>query len=68
MCFPESAAARARSNLLLYAVLGGLGALGICVLLVVRHLTLENIVGICIASSNAFGLIAGAPPPPSAPD
>mmetsp|Transcript_8614 Transcript_8614/g.25881 ORF Transcript_8614/g.25881 Transcript_8614/m.25881 type:complete len:758 (+) Transcript_8614:498-2771(+) len=48
-----------RNNLVLYAVLGCLGALGICVLLVVGHLTLENIVGICIASSNAFGLIAG---------
>ena len=51
-----------RSNLMLYAVLGGLGAAGIAVLLVFGHLSPTSIVGIAIAASNAFGLIAGVVP------
>ena len=45
---------------MLYALLGGLGALGILALLVLGHLTIQSVVGIAIALSNAFGLIAGA--------
>lgn len=45
---------------MLYAVLGGLGALGILALLVFGHISLTSVVGIAIALSNAFGLIAGA--------
>lgn len=48
-----------QNNLMLYAVLGGLGAVGIVALKVVGNLSFSNIVGICIALSNAFGLIAG---------
>ena len=44
---------------MLYAVLGGLGAAGILALLVFGHVSLTSVVGICIALSNAFGLIAG---------
>lgn len=40
-------------------MLGGLGALGILALLVFGHITLTSVVGIAIALSNAFGLIAG---------
>lgn len=45
---------------MLYALLGGLGALGILALLVFGHLTIQSVVGIAIALSNAIGLIAGA--------
>jgi hypothetical protein len=45
---------------MLYALLGGLGALCILALLVFGHLTIQSVVGIAIALSNAIGLIAGA--------
>jgi hypothetical protein len=45
---------------MLCALLGGLGALGILALLVFGHLTIQSVIAIAIALSNAIGLIAGA--------
>ena len=38
-----------------------LGAAGLVLLLATGELVIQNIVGFCIAASNAFGLIAGEP-------
>ncbi|KAK9804797.1 hypothetical protein WJX72_005995 [[Myrmecia] bisecta] len=48
-----------KNNLMFYAVLTGLGAVGLLVLLLSGHLAPSNVLGFCIALSNAFGLIAG---------
>ena len=37
----------------------GIGAAGLLLLLVTGQLMIKNVVGFCIAFSNAFGLIAG---------
>ena len=48
-----------RSNILFYAVLGGLGAVGLLALLATGSVSPQNLKGLLIALSNAFGLIAG---------
>ncbi|KAK9795930.1 hypothetical protein WJX73_006763, partial [Symbiochloris irregularis] len=48
-----------RNNLVFYGILVGIGAAGLLLLILTRHLYITNVVGFCIASSNAFGLIAG---------
>ena len=47
------------SNILFYAVLGGLGAVGLLALLATGRVSPQNLKGLLIALSNAFGLIAG---------
>ena len=47
------------SNILFYAVLGGLGAVGLLALLATGSVSPQNLKGLLIALSNAFGLIAG---------
>ena len=44
----------------------GIGAAGLLLLLVTGQLMIKNVVGFCIAFSNAFGLIAGKQAPLSA--
>ena len=50
------------SNIMFYAVLGSLGVLGILALLATGRVSPQNLKGLLIALSNAFGLIAGAAP------
>jgi hypothetical protein len=49
-----------RYNLLYYALLLGVGLAGILLLLSSGRLRPDNVLGFCIASSNAYGLVAGA--------
>ena len=44
-----------------YAVLLSVGTAGLVLLLVTGHLAPANVLGFCIAFSNAYGLVAGAP-------
>ncbi|GAB4813329.1 hypothetical protein N2152v2_000375 [Parachlorella kessleri] len=48
-----------RSNLIYYAILLGVALAGLLLLLLTGHLKASNVVGFCIAFSNAYGLIAG---------
>ncbi len=44
-----------RSNLIYYAMLLGVGLAGLLLLLLTGHLKASNVVGFCIAFSNAYG-------------
>ena len=44
-----------------YIALGALGAVGLLALLATGRVSPQNVLGLLIALSNAFGLIAGAP-------
>ncbi|KAK9867472.1 hypothetical protein WJX84_005221, partial [Apatococcus fuscideae] len=48
-----------KSNLLFYLVVSVLGTAGLLLLLFTGRLAFHNVLGFCIALSNAFGLIAG---------
>ena len=48
-----------RYNLLYYALLLAVGVAGLFLLLFARRLQPANVLGFCIASSNAYGLVAG---------
>ncbi|CAL8470464.1 g10006 [Coccomyxa elongata] len=48
-----------RNNLIFYAVLTAVGAFGLVLLLITGELAPANVLGFCVAASNAFGLIAG---------
>ncbi|EIE18799.1 hypothetical protein COCSUDRAFT_45246 [Coccomyxa subellipsoidea C-169] len=48
-----------KNNLIFYAVLMAVGAFGLVLLLITGELAPANVLGFCIAASNAFGLIAG---------
>ncbi|DBA73319.1 hypothetical protein WJX77_000394 [Trebouxia sp. C0004] len=48
-----------RNNLIFYAVLVALAVAGILLLLMTKNLAPSNVLGFCVAASNAFGLIAG---------
>ncbi|PRW61506.1 LMBR1 domain-containing 2-like protein A [Chlorella sorokiniana] len=50
--------AAVRTNLMYYAVLLGVGTAGLVLLLVTGHLAPSNVLGFCIAFSNAYGLVA----------
>ncbi len=50
-----------RSNIVFYIALGALGAFGLLALLATGRVSPQNVLGLLIALSNAFGLIAGAP-------
>lgn len=52
-----------RSNIVFYVALGALGAVGLLALLATGRVSPQNVLGLLIALSNAFGLIAGAPSP-----
>ena len=52
--------ARVRSNIVFYVALGALGAVGLLALLATGRVSPQNVLGLLIALSNAFGLIAGA--------
>lgn len=52
-----------RSNLIYYGLLAGIGLAGILLLLFKELLKPSNVLGFCIAFSNAYGLIAGRWPP-----
>ena len=45
--------------LIIFCLVQGLGASGVLILLISGELDPVNVVGFCIAASNAFGLIAG---------
>ncbi|KAL3146885.1 hypothetical protein ABBQ38_014857 [Trebouxia sp. C0009 RCD-2024] len=48
-----------RNNLIFYAVLVALAIGGLLLLLMTGNLAPSNVLGFCVAASNAFGLIAG---------
>ena len=48
------------SNIVFYVALGSLGAVGLLALLATGRVSPQNVLGLLIAVSNAFGLIAGA--------
>ena len=48
-----------RSNIVFYVALGALGAVGLLALLATGRVSPQNVLGLLIALSNAFGLIAG---------
>ncbi|CAL5224711.1 g7442 [Coccomyxa viridis] len=48
-----------KNNLIFYAVLTVVGAVGLVLLLATGELAPTNVLGFCVAASNAFGLIAG---------
>ena len=52
-----------RSNIVFYIALGTLGAVGLLALLATGRVSPQNVLGLLIALSNAFGLIAGGRPP-----
>lgn len=58
--FPHVCPPLCRTNLKYYAVLLAVATSGLVLLLVTGHLAPANVLGFCIAFSNAYGLVAGA--------